>query len=1686
MALTLECSFCGCSDITNLIFRNIGHNAGVICKCCGHYTYDSKSLSEEDIHRLSRCDMGYDAIRNYQFTDAKRIFEGVLHDYPDCADAYWGLLQAKYGIVYVKGFYTGEVTPIYCFPDYDPNNIEYITDTPEYAKLLKLLEDDAERLSLYKSKAEDIDNALDIFANSKDEEPIDVFLCVKISRALNTCPELTEKTVLDFPKAQELREKLTARGKKVFFSYKNLTNNLESDMDIWKNLVKSRKMLLITSSREYLESVWVRSEWERWLNLGEEQRKNLYIYLLGDDKTLSRRLPQELRGRQFYTEENENDLIEDLCFDSEAAKKEEEEKKLLEKAEEEASRKAEEERKAEEMLKTFEAMQKELNDLRKEVHQVEDAHTTEESGNSIETPKPKEKKSKKGFFLFPIFALAAIVAAIAIFLFPKGDECIHRNQATIKGYAATCTASGLSDGKTCLDCGETITNQVVISAKGHLKDTVKGYAATCTTSGLSDGTECSVCGHVFTEQTIIPAKGHTEDTVKGYAATCTTSGLTDGKKCSVCNVILATQATIPAKGHVQDTVKGYAATCTTSGLTDGTECPVCGHVFAEQTIIPAKGHTQTTVKGYAATCTTSGLTDGAKCSVCNVVLAAQNTIEASGHNYVSGTCTRCNAKAPECAHTNKTTIKGYAATCTTSGLTDGKKCSDCGAVLTAQTTIKAKGHTETTIKGYAATCTASGLTDGKKCSVCDTVLTAQTTIKAKGHTETIIKGYAATCTASGLTDGKKCSVCDVVLAAQNTIPAKGHTQITVSGYAATCTANGLTDGKICSVCDTILAAQNTIKALGHNYVSGTCTRCNETESKLSYTLSYDGTYYIVSGIGSCTDTEIVIPSTYNGKPVKAIGENAFLDCSSLTSVTIPDGVTSIGADAFYNCSSLTSINIPASVASIGEDAFAGCYGVTSVSVDTNNKVYYSKGNCIIEKSSKTLVAGFTCSTIPNDGSVTSIGCAAFRGMNITSITIPNSVTYIDQSAFEECNKLTSITIPNSVTYIDAKAFYGCNGVTSVSVDANNKVYYSKGNCIIEKSSKTLVAGFTCSTIPTDGSVTSIGYGAFEGMNITSVTIPNSVTSIGESAFSDCSSLTSITIPNSVTSIGNYAFYNCSSLTSITIPNSVTSIGEYAFSDCTKLTSITIPNSVTSIGKSAFYYCHELTSINFLGTKAQWDAISFGTDWNKYVPSGCVITYKEASSANLAYTLSSDGTYYIVSGIGSCTDTEIVIPSTYNGKPVKEIGKNAFSYCSSVTSITIPNGVTTIGERAFVCCESLTSITIPNGVTSIGSNAFNSCKKLTSVTIPDGVTTISTQVFTGCSSLTNVTIPASVTYIGMFAFGGCNSLTSINIPASVTYIGNYAFGGCSGVTSVSVDANNKVYYSKGNCIIEKSSKTLVAGFTCSTIPNDGSVTSIGDGAFEGMNITSITIPNSVTSIGNSAFEYCSSLASVTIPNSVTSIGQGAFYKCTSLTSITIPDGVTSIGKYAFDNCNKLTSITIPNSVTSIGNYAFSDCTSLASVTIPASVTSIGQGAFYGCSGVTSVSVDANNKVYYSKGNCIIEKSSKTLIAGFTCSTIPTDGSVTSIGYDAFDGMNITSITIPASVTSIGERAFANCTKLTSITIPNSVTSIGYEAFYNCRSLTSINFLGTKAQWDAISFGTDWNKYVPSGCVITYKN
>ncbi len=340
------------------------------------------------------------------------------------------------------------------------------------------------------------------------------------------------------------------------------------------------------------------------------------------------------------------------------------------------------------------------------------------------------------------------------------------------------------------------------------------------------------------------------------------------------------------------------------------------------------------------------------------------------------------------------------------------------------------------------------------------------------------------------------------------------------------------------------------------------------------------------------------------------------------------------------------------------------------------------------------------------------------------------------------------------------------------------------------------------------------------------------------------------------------------------------------------------------------------------------------------------------------------------------DTEIICDSAFRGcvnmtsivipNNVTSIGKKAFQECHGLKSIVIPDGVSSIGEYAFRGCYSLTSIIIPNGVKRIEKYTFFVCGDLTSVVIPDSVTSIGESAFGGCEDLTSIIIPDSVTHIEDYAFSQCKGLTSIVIPESVISIGqgafmecvvlktisisdsvesigDYAFSDCKVLTSIEVSEDNPIYDSRfnSNAIIETKSNTLIRGCHCTVIPNN------------------------VTSIGKDAFSGCLEMMSKDIPDSVKDIGEGAFRECKDLTSIFVPDSVKRIGMYAFSGCNGLSSIVIPYGVTSIGQGAFEGCEVLSSIVIPESVTFIGPNAFSGCSVLKYIIIPINTKDHFEK-------------------------------------------------------------------------------------------------------------------------
>ena len=851
-------------------------------------------------------------------------------------------------------------------------------------------------------------------------------------------------------------------------------------------------------------------------------------------------------------------------------------------------------------------------------------------------------------------------------------------------------------------------------------------------------------------------------------------------------------------------------------------------------------------------------------------------------------------------------------------------------------------------------------------------------------------------------------------------------------------------------------------------IEGNSTYVYGTTLNTKFNFKYENGGYTITGY-SDTKTEIEIPESINGLQVKKVGVNAFSGCSSLTSITIPNSVTSIGKSAFYGCSLLESITLPfvgETLDGTSNTHFGYIFGASS---------YSSNSSSVPTSLKEVIITG---------------------GESIAS------------DAFDYCSKLTSITIPNSVTSIGSYAFYGCSSLTDVYYEGTLedwcKISFESGSSnpmsydshFYIKNSNNEYEEVT--EIVITETITSIGYQFYGFNNVTKITIPNSVTSIGKSAFYGCSSLESITLPfvggtlngTSNTHFGYIFGASSYSSNSSSVPTSLkeviitggTSIGDYAFSNCSSLTSVTIPNSVTSIGSDAFSGCSSLTDVYYEGILEDW----------------CEITFKDSTSnpmscASRFYIKNSNNEYEEV--------TEIVIPDT-----ITSIGKYQFYGFTNVTKITIPNSVTSIGSEAFYGCSSLTDVYYEGTLEdwckiSFGSGSSNPMyyashfyiknsnkvyEEVTEIVIPDTITSIGNYQFYGFYNVTKITIPNSVTSIGKSAFYGCSSLESITLPfvggtlngTSNTHFG-YIFGGSN---FISVPTSLK--------------EVIITG---------------GE------------------SIASDAFDYCSKLTSITIPNSVTSIGSYAFSNCISLTNVYYEGTIEDWCKISFGSASsnpmyyalyfyiknsnnkyaEVTKIVIPDTITSIGNYQFYGFYNVTKITIPNSVTSIGSEAFYKCSSlqyngygncyylgneenpylvlvkakdtsITSATISENTKIIMSSafsGCSSLESITLPFVGGTLNGT-----SNTHFGYIfGASSYSSNSSSVPTSLkeviitggTSIGDYAFSNCSSLTSVTIPNSVTSIGSDAFSGCSSLTIYCEANSKPSgWDS-----DWNSNRP---------
>ena len=718
----------------------------------------------------------------------------------------------------------------------------------------------------------------------------------------------------------------------------------------------------------------------------------------------------------------------------------------------------------------------------------------------------------------------------------------HVHDWNITVTPSTCEKNGYTT-HTCRSCGYSFVDSET-NALRHDITQIPAKAATCTEIGWNAYEKCSRCN--YTTYVEIPALKHNITQVSAKAATCTEIGWNAYEKCSRCNY--TTYVEIPALKHNITQVSAKAATCTEIGWNAYESCSRCSYTTYVE--IPALKHNLTQVSSKAATCTEIGWNAYEKCSRCSYttyveiprlqhLFSTQLVKPQFGiQGYTLYTCSICgymykdnytnaltylpgdidgNGRVErEDAETLLKYITGHNVFVVELAL-DVNEDGDVNIRDAATILLYLCEHELTKQALIHATCTSAGRVEHWACTKClrlfkdangIILLTeAATIIPRLEHTVVDDPAVTPTCTKEGNTEGKHCSSCNAVIVEQIPIPAKGHTEVSDAAVAPTCTTIGWTEGKHCSVCDVTLVSKVFLLPLGHTVVideavASTCTAAGKTEGKHC----------------SVCNTVIVAQS----------------------------GVPSIGHSMLNGSCTMCNIN-----------ASQGLYFY--LNEDGRSYSVLSLGDCTD--------VDILIPDIYNGLPVTSIGSVAFWNcLNISSVTIPNSVTNIGASAFDYCISLESVTIPNSITSIGDYAFRGCVKLANV-------------------------------TLP--NGITSIGESVFEGCdNLTSIIIPESVTNIGGFAFAACINLESVFIPNSVTSIGTCAFTLCTSLVNITIPNSVTSMGDFVFRNCCSLISVTIPNSVTSIGELPFDGCSRLKDIYYIGTEAEWRALRITTkDYN---------------------------------------------------------------------------------------------------------------------------------------------------------------------------------------------------------------------------------------------------------------------------------------------------------------------------------------------------------------------------------------------------------------------------------------------------------------------------------------------------------
>lgn len=697
---------------------------------------------------------------------------------------------------------------------------------------------------------------------------------------------------------------------------------------------------------------------------------------------------------------------------------------------------------------------------------------------------------------------------------------------------------------------------------------------------------------------------------------------------------------------------------------------------------------------------------------------------------------------------------------------------------------------------------------------------------------------------------------------------------------------------------------------------------------------------------------ITFPNT-----LKRIEESALAHISdTVESLTFPEGLVSIG-DYAFSSGGFKSVHLPSTVTSIGYRAFEACRNLETITVAEGNPVYYSEGNCIIERATGKLIVGCKGSRVP--AGVREIGDGAFTASGVVTLELPEGVTRICDSAFRGCEKLETIKLPTTLTDIDKYAFANCRALhtvwaTDIKVIGDNAfencyalkdLYFKTGPLSIGKDAFANCRTLEVMHIP---NVTEIGARAFYNCSgITSVLLSKELTKIPDYVFYYCSSLKFINLPDSLTYIGKYAFSRCTSLEYVVIPDSVKYLDDCAFRDCTSLKDITLSKSLTYIPMGICYGCTSLerfvipdgvtsiegnivsgssiasitipasvvnvtsatfsvkryTKFYYAGTATQWfdkieprlDGIDVPRIQESLYTNRPYEKIIEYNKDNLSMKI------LIVNGEGIIyivqhASGDIVIPREVEGYPITKIDYTAFASQKSLKSVVVPDSIVELGGKAFYNCVSLEKVSLPDSIDCIYKATFTGCKSLKEIELPKSITAIRQNAFSSCTALERIEIPEGVTVIGDSAFYNCSALKEVIIPDGVSYIGKSAFYDTSSLSSIKLPKNLEY---------------------------------IGGYAFQGSGLESIELPEGLKGIGYYAF--CNTkLKEIYICGSAGYVGESAFYGCNELESVVAAEGLVEIYEDAFANCPKLKSLTFPSTLSETHYTAFKNCPAISDI------------------------------------------------------------------------------------------------------------------------------------------------------------